>query len=29
MAKRMENYIKGVLEYCQKNYPALSIAGML
>lgn len=23
MAKRMENYIKGVLEYCQKNYPGV------
>lgn len=23
MAKRMENYIKGVLEYCKKNYPGV------
>lgn len=23
MAKRMENYIKGVLEYCQKNFPGV------
>ncbi len=23
MAKRMENYIKGVLEYCQNNYPGV------
>lgn len=23
MAKRMENYIKGVLEFCKKNYPGV------
>ncbi len=23
MAKRMENYIKGVMEYCQENYPGV------